>query len=168
MSGYPTYQALNPSPRKTCWRRMLKFLSAVTTMDNFEQVRRAVNGSVELWRLGKQQQALKLLNDAIADSIRDKAGRSVCTLCHHAAVLCQSAGAVGMVKHYYEQSLTHSPENPRALYGLAKVALEQGNADLAEAYAKRSYAATVQEDDEIAKHGLLDLIALHWPEIGAQ
>jgi len=148
---------------------MLKFQSAVTTMDNFEQVRRAVNRSVELWRLGKQQQALKLLNDAIADSIQEKAGRSsVCTLCHHAAVLCQSVGDVGQVKHYYEQSLIHSPDNPRALYGLAKIALEQGNADLAKEYAKRAYAATVQGDDEIAKHGLLDLIALHWPEIDAQ
>lgn len=70
-----------------------------------------------------------------------------------------------LVKHYYEQSLTYSPDNPIALYGLAEVALEQGDADLAKQYAKRSYAATVQGDDEIAKQGLLDLIAKKWPDI---
>jgi len=79
--------------------------------------------------------------------------------------LCDSAGNLSLVKHYYGQSLTYSPENPVALYGLAEVALKQGDTDLAKQYAKRSYDAALQGDDAIAKHGLLDLIAKRWPDI---
>jgi Tfp pilus assembly protein PilF len=68
-------------------------------------------------------------------------------------------------KHYYEKSLEFNPENPIALYGLAEVALKQGHLDLAKQYAKRSYDATVQGDDEMVRHGLLDLIAMKWPDI---
>src|SRR5262249_826374 len=79
--------------------------------------------------------------------------------------LCDSAANLTLVKHYYGQSLTYRPENPVALYGLAEVALKQGDTDLAKQYAKRSYDAALQGDDAIAKHGLLDLIAKRWPDI---
>jgi Tfp pilus assembly protein PilF len=129
----------------------------------------AVNASAELWKLGEQQKALKLLDGAIAYWIQEgKQSASIRTLCHHAAVLCRSAGDLSLVKHYYQQSLTHSPEDPIALYGLAEVALEQGDTDLAKQYAKRSYDATVQGDDEMAKDGLLDLIAMKWPDIASK
>ena len=135
-------------------------------MDYHDQLWGAVNASTELWKLGEQQKALKILDDAIAYWVQErKQSSSIRTLCHHAAVLCHSAGDLSLVKHYYQQSLTHSPDNPMALYGLAEVALEQGDTDLARQYAKRSYDATVQGDDEIAKHGLLDLIAMKWPDI---
>ena len=135
-------------------------------MNGFEGLRHAINGSIELSRLGKQQEALRLLDDAIADAIRDGSGTaSISALCHHAAILCRFADDFGLVKHYYEQSLVHNPDNPRALYGLAEVALKQGNADLARQYAKKSYDATVQGDDEIAKRGLLDLITKQWPDV---
>jgi hypothetical protein len=39
---------------------------------------------------------------------------------------------------------------------------------LVKQYAKRSYDATVQGDDEMAKQGLLDLIAKKWPDIAAK
>jgi len=83
-------------------------------------------------------------------------------------VLCDSAGNLSLVKHYYEQSLTYSPENPVALYGLAEVALKEGNTDLAKQYARRSYDAALQGDDAITRHGLLDLIAKKWPDIVPQ
>jgi Tfp pilus assembly protein PilF len=83
-------------------------------------------------------------------------------------VLCRSVGDLRLVEHYYQQSLTHSPDDPIALYGLAEVALEQGDTDLAKQYAKRSYDATVQGNDEMAKRGLLDLIAMKWPDVASK
>lgn len=88
------------------------------------------------------------------------------TLCHDAAVLCRSVSDLRRVKHYYQQSLAHSPDNPLALYGLAEVALERGDTDLAKQSAKRSYDATVEGEDEMAKRGLLGLIVMKWPDIG--
>ena len=136
-------------------------------MDYHDQLWGAINASAELWKIGEQQEALKVLDDAIAYWVQERNQISpIRTLCHHAAVLCRSVGDLRRVMHYYQQSLTHSPDNPIALYGLAEVALEQGDADLAKQYAKRSYDATVQGEDELAKRGLLDLIVMKWPDIG--
>jgi hypothetical protein len=138
-------------------------------MDYFDRLWGSINASAELWKAGEQQKALALLDDAIAYWIQaGKPSSSIRTLCHHAAVLCDSARDLRLVKHYYEQSLTYSPDNPIALYGLAEVALQQGDADLAKHYAKRSYDATVQGDDEMAKQGLLDMIVKKWPDIAAK
>ena len=136
-------------------------------MDDFDRLTGAVNGSVELWKLGQWQKALTLLDDAIAETIQEGGDcRSIITLCHHAAVICRSSGDLISVKRYYEQSLQHSPENPWALHGLAQVALEQGEVDIAKHFAKRSYVATVQGTDDLAKRGLLDLIVKLWPDVG--
>src|SRR5262245_24179172 len=109
-------------------------------MDYFDQLWGTVNASAELWKQGEHQTAPRLLGDAIAYWIQQgKKTSSIQTLCHHAAVLCDSAGKLSLVKHYYEQSLTYNHENPIALYGLADVALKQGDTDLAKQYAKRSY-----------------------------
>jgi Tfp pilus assembly protein PilF len=137
-------------------------------MDDHERLRGAMNGSVKLWKLGERQQALKLLDDAISGTIREGGYiPSIRTMCHHAAILCRSSGELDLAKHYYEQSLAHSPENPMALYGLAALALEVGDLELAKSYATRSYRATVHGDDEIAKIGLLDLILKQWPDVGS-
>ena len=138
-------------------------------MNEAQRYRSAITGSLDLLKLGKEQEALKLLDDAIAVAIQ-KGDRSsvVCTLCHHGAVLCHMSGNLSHAKRYYEQSLRSIPENPMALFGLARVALDQGDAITARQYAKRSYDATVSGDDEIAKRGLLDMIAKHWPDIAAE
>jgi hypothetical protein len=44
------------------------------------------------------------------------------TLSHHAAMISTFLGNMELVKHYYQQSLSFSPENPRALIGLANAA----------------------------------------------
>jgi hypothetical protein len=55
---------------------------------------------------------------------------------------------------------------PVALYGLAEAMLKQGEIALAKEYAKRSYNSAVEDDDDVAKRELLDLIAKKWPDIG--
>jgi Tfp pilus assembly protein PilF len=71
------------------------------------------------------------------------------------------------VKHYYKQSLASDPDNPRAWYGLASVALEQGETEMAKQYAIRCHAALVQSEDGVIKPGLLELLAKHWPDVVA-
>ena len=136
-------------------------------MAEFETLKRAIQDSSELWVAGEHEKALKLLDDSIVVAAAEGRKSWVRTLSHHAAVLASSVANLGLVKHYYEQSLAHNPGNPRALYGLANVLLEQGEIELARNHAAKCHEAILQSEDEIDR-GLLDLIAKRWPEIVAR
>lgn len=71
----------------------------------------------------------------------------VIALNHHAAVISGFLGKTELVKHYYQESLALSPEHPRALYGLAKAAKDQGELGLAKEYAARCKKALMEGDD---------------------
>jgi hypothetical protein len=75
------------------------------------------------------------------------------------------AGELQREKQYYEKSLSSSPENPRALFGLAKVAKDAGDIEIARSYAARCYEAILVSDDEIIKLGLTDMVLKNWPEV---
>ena len=135
---------------------------------SWHRYRDAMTESTKLMQKGQNEEALRLLDDAIAMAVKEYENRWVLTLSHHAAVISNSLRDSSRENYYYEKSLEFNPENPIALYGLAKVALEQGHTDLAKLYAKRSHDATVQVDDEMAKRGLLDLIAKKWPDIASK
>ena len=134
-------------------------------MPENDRLRAAITSSIEFLELGEKQKALKLLDDSIADANQEGRVGWVVALSHHAAILCRHTGDLQLAKRYYEQSLSSEPENPRALYGLAYVALEQGETELARQYAEKSYKALMQCDDEIVKQGLLDLILKNWPDL---
>src|ERR1700722_9879170 len=121
----------------------------------------AVSSSTKLAQQNDEEGALQLLDGAIARAIRENENRWVLTLSHHAAVISHhfavKSGEVGnlsRVKHYYSQSLTVNPENPRALAGLADVAREQGEYDVGRQYAARCYKALVEGDDRLKKERL--------------
>ena len=63
------------------------------------------------------------------------------------------------------QSLAADPENARALYGLASIALDEDDPVTARQYATRCRTSVFRSDDEILKQGLLDLLAKNWPEL---
>jgi Tfp pilus assembly protein PilF len=127
----------------------------------------AMRASTMLLEAGEYKKALKLLDEAIKAAIGTGENSSwIPTVCNHAAVVADFAGDHGLVKHYYEQSLTHDSENPRALYGLAKSYLELGDAQLAKSYATRCYES-IKHGNHGKGGGLLDLIAKQWPELGA-
>jgi len=106
--------------------------------------------------------ALRLLDDAIALAISEHENRWVLTLSHHAAVISGFLGKAELVKRYYQQSLSFNPENSRALCGLAKVAKEQGEVELAKHYACRCHKALLNGDDFL-KEAQLELLLKHWP-----
>ncbi len=131
-----------------------------------ERMQDAVLGSLKLSMAGRHQEALRLMDDLIAEAIKEGEELWLFTFIDHAAIL--NASGVpdhSLLRHYYEQYLTYSPENPRALYGLADVAMKDGQTDIAKQYAKRCHQALVQSKDEIAKKNLLDLVLDRWPQL---
>jgi len=103
--------------------------------------RDAMSASTKLMQQDENEEALRLLDDAIAVAMSEKENRWVLTLNHHAAVISNFLGNLELVKHYYQQSLSFNPDNPRALLGLANVSKEQGEPELAKSYAARCYKA---------------------------
>jgi hypothetical protein len=84
----------------------------------WHRYRDALSVSAE-FSLEDGDKALRLLDDAIALAISEKDNQWMLTLSHHAAVILTFLGKTELVKHHYQQSLSFSPENPRALLGLA-------------------------------------------------
>ena len=131
---------------------------------SWHRYRDAMSASTKLMQQGDNEKALQLLDDVIAMAISENEDRWVLTLSHHAAVISNFLGNLPRVKHYYEKSLEFNPENPRALYGLADVAKEQGELELAKQYAARCYKALIEGDDFLKKERLETLLK-KWPEI---
>lgn len=128
----------------------------------------AITSSLKLVESGEHEEALKLLDDSIAEAKRDHNVPWIRTLCHHAAIVSRFTENLTSARRYYEESLTSDPENPRALYGLATVALDEGELEIAKQYATRCHAAILRCDDEVLKQGLLDLLVKHWPDIAGK
>lgn len=133
-------------------------------MTEQNRVKVAISNSLELVEQGKHEAALKLLDESIAEAVRENNVPWIRTLCHHAAIVSRFTENLASAKRYYEQSLNSDPENARALYGLATVALDQGEPDIAKQYAIRCRTAILQSDDELVRM-LLDLVVKHWPDL---
>jgi hypothetical protein len=123
--------------------------------------RDAMSASIRLNRQDKKQEALRVLDDAIQMAISENEKRWILTLAHHAANVARFSGDLDLVKHYYQQSLSFNPENPRALLGLANVSRSQGHPELAKSYAVRCYEALAKD----AAPSLLELLLNKWPDV---
>jgi|SRR5271168_4678390 len=134
-------------------------------MAEYHQYRDAITKSINLVEQNKSAEALKLLDEAIAEAIQEQQISRICTLCHHAAILSKFTDNLPLARRYYEQSLASDPENARALYGLAVTTLDQGSPEIAKQYATRCHKVLLQSEDGVLKKGYLDLIAKHWPDI---
>ncbi len=130
-----------------------------------DRFKAAMTNSLAVVERGEPVDALKLLDEALADAVRERDVLWIRTLCHHAAVVSRFTENWASSQRYYEQSLASDPENARALYGLAAVALDESDPVTARQYATRCRASLLQTDDGILKQGLLDLIAKNWPDL---
>ncbi|HWY53053.1 MAG TPA: hypothetical protein VNZ03_01230 [Terriglobales bacterium] len=124
-----------------------------------------MSSSAKLSQQGDTDEALRLLDSAITMASKENDRQWVLTLSHHAAVISNFLGNLSRVKHYYQQSLAFNPENPRALSGLADVAREEGELELAREYAARCYKA-LMEGDNFLKDARLETLLKKWPEVG--
>jgi|PeaSoiMetatran63_FD_contig_21_2178354_length_522_multi_15_in_0_out_0_1 tetratricopeptide (TPR) repeat protein len=139
-------------------------MSQPETSKSWERYRDAINASAKLARKDDSEEALRLLDDAIAMAVSEKENQWVLTLSHHAAVISTFSGNFSRTKDYYQKSLAFNPENPRALFGLADVAQEQGELELGKEYAARCYKA-LTESDHLLKDALLETLLKKWPEV---
>ena len=80
---------------------------------SWSRYRDAMSASMKLMEQDKNEEALRLLDDAIAVAMSENENRWVLTLSHHAAVISNFLGNLELVKRYYQQSLSFNPENPR-------------------------------------------------------
>ena len=134
---------------------------------DIERLKRIIRESGELSRTGEDKRALKLLDDSIAQAIQECNVAWVRTLCRHAAVLCDHAGELDLVRRYSERVLAYSPDDTLSLYALADVSFRQGRPDEAKDYAAKCYQICEGRGTSNDK-ALIELLLKQWPELQAR
>ncbi|HKT11417.1 MAG TPA: hypothetical protein VJW77_06275 [Terriglobia bacterium] len=108
-------------------------------MSDIEQLKCIIRESDELSKIGENKRALKLLDDSIAQAIQESNAVWVRMLCRHAAVLCDHAGELDLVRRYRERILAYSLDDALSLYALAEFSFRQGRPDEAKGYVAKCY-----------------------------
>jgi tetratricopeptide (TPR) repeat protein len=134
-------------------------------MEELDVLKDAVDQSTELWKRGQHSEALRLLDESIAQAEKENRPISVKVLSMHASVISGSMGDLGLVRQYCERVLSHEPENALALYSLADVLFRQGDTRLARQCAAKSYALVAHSSSKESR-GLLEVLTKKWPDIG--
>lgn len=130
-----------------------------------EHMTHAIQESTRLSQNGEPLKALELLDNSIAIAVRENWQRALQTISRHAAIIAESNGDLVRAKFYNEQTLAYAPENPMALYGMAKILSEQGEVELARQYAARCYEVSLRGGTEIDR-ARVELLGTRWPEFG--
>jgi len=130
-----------------------------------EHMTHAIQQSTKLSQNGEHLKALELLDSSIAVAVHENWNRALETMSRHAAIIAESSGDLGRSKSYNERTLACAPENPMALYGMAKILSGQGEIELARQYASRCYQVSVRGGTETDR-ARVELLGKHWPEFG--
>jgi tetratricopeptide (TPR) repeat protein len=136
----------------------------MTDNEQLKELKSIIRKSSELSKLGRDAEALELLDHSIAEAIRENRPLWIRRLTQHAAVISDSVGDLRRVRGYYEGCLASDPGNSLALFGLAKVLLRQGETDRAQEYASKSYDAIKTSEREVDE-ALAELIVKLWPNL---
>jgi predicted ATPase len=89
----------------------------------WERGRQAMHQSLDLAGTGQHEQALNLLDGALAQATEENRGMWVAILCRHAAVLAHAVGDRHREIRYAEEALPYAND-----YRFAKSAFQQGTA----------------------------------------
>jgi hypothetical protein len=130
-----------------------------------ERLHNALVDSSKLSGSGQQEAALRLMDEVIAETIREGDELTALVVIDHTAILNGAGRDRSLAKQYYDQFLTANPESPRVLYELANDAMENGQPEIAKQYAKRCHQAILRSDNDKIKKDLLDLVLERWPEL---
>jgi tetratricopeptide (TPR) repeat protein len=117
----------------------------------------------ELMKRGKNQKALKLLDEYMSEPVE---GRILRVRTHSllASVISRKVGDLERAKHYCEQAVAHSPDDPIALYALADCLELQGQAKEAAELAAKCYELSAARADVIGK-GMIELLEKRFPNV---
>ena len=130
-----------------------------------EDVKNAVRDSNELWKAGREREALELLDDRIGIARRDNFAAQAKILALHASAIARSAGDLDAARSYLEQVLIYEPGNALALFGIADILEKQGKSTEAKDLATHSYSIAAASDTDESR-GLQELLVKKWPDIG--
>ena len=98
-------------------------------MLTLEDVKNSVRDSNELWKAGREREALELLNNQIRTARQDNSAVQAKILALHASVIAESAADIDAARSYLEQVLIYEPENALALCKIAEILNNQGKSD---------------------------------------
>src|SRR5260370_19868607 len=115
---------------------------------------------LEMAKREGDRQALKLIDDLLADPSRDRAA-TLRELWFTATVFARSVGDLQLIKHYCEELLACDPEDSMALYILADCLEQQGHHEEAKRYAAKSHANLSHSSSK----ALLGILTSRWPEL---
>ena len=130
-----------------------------------EHMTHAIQESTKLSQNGEHLKALELLDGSIAVAVGENWNRALETISRHAAIIAESSGDLARAQSYNERTLACAPENPMALYGMAKILSGQGEIELARQYASRCYQVSVRGGTETDR-ARVELLGKRWPEFG--
>jgi hypothetical protein len=143
-------------------RERLKQEAAVQSQ--WPRGREVMRESVELMKSGKKEQALNILDPAIAEAIEGNHYRWASVLSRHAAVLSHLMGDRERQIHYEQQALPFAEDYRFAAYNFAQLLLSDGQLVLAERYAAEAYMQSIAQTSE-ADGDLRAAILKQWPNV---
>ncbi|MGO9083879.1 MAG: hypothetical protein ACLQBK_01520 [Candidatus Sulfotelmatobacter sp.] len=120
--------------------------------------------SLEFMTSGKKEQALNVLDPAIAEAIEGNHSSWVLVLSRHAATLSLSVGDRERQIHYEQQALPFAKDYRFAAYNFAQLLLRDGQLVSAERYATEAYRQSMTQASE-ADSDLRAAILKQWPNV---
>lgn len=130
----------------------------------WERGRQAMQHSVDLAKTGEVEQALSVLDSALALATQEDRGKWIKILCRHAAILARFMGDRHREIQYTERALPYVKDYRFAVYNLAQLLVMDGQVGLAERYATEAYKLSIAEGTE-ADRDLAAAILKQWPDI---
>jgi tetratricopeptide (TPR) repeat protein len=124
----------------------------------------AMRQSLDLARDRQPEEALRILDDVIAQANEEKRGTWVGTLCRHAAVLAHAMGDIRREIQYAEQALPHADDHRFALYNFTQLLLRSGEVARAERYAREAHKLALAQGTETDRD-LIAAIRKQWPNL---
>ena len=128
----------------------------------WENGRTVVRQSVELAKLGQEQEALNILDNVLRDAVDEGRDTWVSILCGHAAIIADHMGDRTRQLHYQEIALPFARDYRFAAYNFAQQLLSDGQLDRAERYAVEAYELCASSEAQ-ADRDLAEAILRQWP-----
>jgi tetratricopeptide (TPR) repeat protein len=132
--------------------------------DRWDRGRDVINKSLEFSKAGQKEQALNVVDEALAEAIHENRATWALILCRHAAVLAHLMGDHHRQIQYEERALPFAKEYRFAAYNFAQLLLEHGQVVRAERYANEAYKLSITGTTD-ADRDLVAAILKQWPNI---
>jgi len=144
---------------KTLWRSLVTGMSRGRGKD--QVLMRRVS---QLVRKGKGREALRVLDDFMAEPVEDRINR-IKNFAPHAAVIASAIRDFPLAKKYCEQDLAYNPDSLLSLYGWPIYPIGRGTRSRLGRYAIQCYQLAAAGNDPVSQ-GVVELIEKRFPDLG--